>query len=144
MERDGRDVDFTMGVVAVTFREFISFRWLFGKRKTDKTDHFPAGRDDECRAAYAAAEREVARMIGRNVVKTMGWSVVIVPGEDSPYGKAIRCEASPTGWAGAVTRAMRTQVVECRCTRGTLVHEAGWAVSYQNGCFEQLLKRGGL
>jgi hypothetical protein len=72
-------------------------------------------------------------MAGRELKRTRGWHVRTVEGVDSPYGKAIRCDASPTGWAGAVTEGCNTVVVRSRMDAGTLVHEGRHYWGKMNG-----------
>jgi hypothetical protein len=88
-----------------------------------KKDIYPAGYEAQCQRANDEARARVTRIAGHELRRTRGWHVRLVEGADSPYGKAIRCDASPTGWAGAVTEGNNTVVVRSRMDAGTLVHE---------------------
>lgn len=116
-----------------TIRRLMAALNPFRRRGADMSDHFPAGMEQLCQRAYNKAAQDVAKIIGKTPQRLSGWTVVLVPGEPSPHGPAIRCAASPTGWAGAVTAAARTRVVESRVNLEVLRHEARHVIAGQNG-----------
>lgn len=90
----------------------------------DTGNDFPPEIAPLCERALADGQAQVERILGRPAERKRGWRVVLVDGIDSPYGKALRCAASPTGWAAAVTEHDHTTVVRSRATMSVLSHEA--------------------
>jgi hypothetical protein len=90
----------------------------------DIDDRYPDEIRALCERANVDGKAHVAKIMGKEPRRTIGWRVALVEGVDSPYGKALRSDLSPTGWAGALTRHNNTTVVRSRANAGTLKHEA--------------------
>lgn len=96
-------------------------------------DKYPAEIKAQCESANAWGKADIARRIGHEPRRTCGWQVRIVEGADSPYGKAIRCDMSPTGWAAATTEGNQTLIVRSRINDANLQHEARHYWAHTNG-----------